>query len=246
VPGLAAMLQSSPLGAGVVRTLPMINEIGLAVRKDGDVLHFLIGIRTAWGNPDDVVQKLLALTSEQLLSGKAAEIGASIASAAPDSRFAQDLKAGPGGIVAVTAPLGILAAVAIPAFMDYMKRSKKTEAELQLDKIGARAKRAFHQTGAFPKGEAPLTPAAPCCGQPSNRCAAPPAAWAQPVWRALDFSIDRPSLYQYSYESDGKTFTAKAVGDLDCDTIMSTYELRGTVENGEPTVTLTMPPPGAN
>lgn len=40
------------------------------------------------------------------------------------------------GAVAITivAPLGIVAGVAVPAFMDYMKRSKQTEATLQLDK----------------------------------------------------------------------------------------------------------------
>ena len=39
-------------------------------------------------------------------------------------------------LMIVVAIIGILAAVAIPAFMDYMKKSKKTEAALQLNKIG--------------------------------------------------------------------------------------------------------------
>src|SRR5271154_338223 len=39
-------------------------------------------------------------------------------------------------LMIVVAIIGILAAVAIPAFMDYMKKSKHTEASLQLNKIG--------------------------------------------------------------------------------------------------------------
>src|SRR5215218_5621723 len=43
-------------------------------------------------------------------------------------------------LMIVVAIIGILAAVAIPAFMDYMKKSKKTEASLQLNKIGKNSK----------------------------------------------------------------------------------------------------------
>jgi type II secretory pathway pseudopilin PulG len=145
--------------------------------------------------------------------------------------------------------LGVLAAVAIPAFMDYSHRSRKTEAALQLDRIGKNAKRVYVETSAFPKGSAPLTPPAPCCGQPNNRCPASPALYAaDPVWQALDFQIDEPTLYQYSYSAspDGTSFIAKAVGDLDCDGTFITYELRGTTANGYPSVTLIEPPPNAD
>ena len=43
-------------------------------------------------------------------------------------------------LMIVVAIIGILAAVAIPAFMDYMKKSKKTEASLQLNKIAKNSK----------------------------------------------------------------------------------------------------------
>jgi hypothetical protein len=76
-----------------------------------------------------------------------------------------------------------------------------------------------------------------------------PDDWVQnPVWHALDFEIDEPSLFRYSYESDGKTFTAKAVGDLDCDGIEITYELNGKIDPAtrNPVITLTEPPVGAD
>lgn len=119
---------SKPAEASVfLRSLPWFSEFGAGVRKDGDVLHFLAGVRTAWANPDDVVAKLLAISAAQVLSGQAAEIAKSIAGAAPRSPFAQDQKAGAGGMLAVI-PLIVLPSVGIPAFMDYMKRSKKPEA----------------------------------------------------------------------------------------------------------------------
>jgi type II secretory pathway pseudopilin PulG len=145
--------------------------------------------------------------------------------------------------------LGILAAVAIPSFVDYTKRSKKTEAALQLNKISKSAKRAYIETGKYPEGSAPLTPPQPCCGQPNNHCAAVPQLYgADPVWRALEFQIDQPTLFQYSYSAspDGQSFIAKAVGDLDCDGTFITYELTGTAANGNPSSTLVEPPPNSD
>jgi len=86
-----------------------------------------------------------------------------------------------------------------------------------------------------------LTPAATCCQGAGAKCAVDANAWKDPVWQALDFQIDEAHLFQYSYESDGKTFTALAVGDLDCDTQMITYTLKGTSENGNPAVQMTEP-----
>lgn len=38
-----------------------------------------------------------------------------------------------------------------------------------------------------------------------------------PAVAALEFQTDQPHFFQYSYRSDSKTFTATAVGDIDCD-----------------------------
>lgn len=136
------------------------------------------------------------------------------------------------------------------SFEDYKNKSKMSEASLQLNKIGKRAKTAFIETSEFPKGKVGLTPANECCfgngsGNVGGKCPVDAKAWQDPVWQALDFQIDEPSLYRYSYESDGKTFTALAVGDADCDTNMATFTLRGTADNGNPAVNLEMPPKGS-
>jgi hypothetical protein len=130
-------------------------------------------------------------------------------------------------------------------FDDYKNKSKATEASLQLNKIGKRAKVAFVETSEFPKGKVGPSPATECCSQPDHKCAVDAKAWDDPVWKALDFQMDEPGLYRYSYEStDGKTFTATAIGDADCDQAMATFTLTGKSDNGNPSVDLQKPPTG--
>jgi len=153
----------------------------------------------------------------------------------------------------VVAIIGILAAVAIPAFMDYMKRSKKTEASLQLNKMGKNAKRTYGETAAYPTGTAAQLPTKPgaggCCGGTggTNKCAAVPTSFAgDAIWKQIDFQIDEPTLFYYDYTGTSTTFTAKATGDLDCDGVEIVYTLNGTATNGNPAVALTEPPPNSD
>jgi prepilin-type N-terminal cleavage/methylation domain-containing protein len=154
-------------------------------------------------------------------------------------------------LMIVVAIIGILAAVAIPAFMDYMKRSKKTEAALQLNKIGKNAKRSYSESSSYVVGTAGQLPAKPggggCCGGPNNHCTANPTGFAaDAVWKALDFEVDEDSLFYYDYTGAAATFTAKATGDLDCDNIEIVYTLAGTAISGNPAVVLTEPPPNSD
>jgi hypothetical protein len=136
----------------------------------------------------------------------------------------------------VAGVLGIAAAIAIPAFMDTMHKTKRSESELMLSRIEKAAVIYATTNGEFPRGAAPLTPATPCCeGGPDRKCL-DVASWQSPAWRELDFSIDDRHRFQYSYESDGKTFTGRAIGDLDCDSSAITYEIRGVIgDSGVPT-----------
>jgi type IV pilus assembly protein PilA len=156
-------------------------------------------------------------------------------------------------LMIVVAIIGILAAVAIPAFMDYVKRSKKTEAALQLNKIGKNAKRVYSETSSYvigAAGELPAKVATGCCnggGTAPNHCRAVPASFAaDSIWKALDFQIDEDSLFVYDYTGAATTFTALATGDLDCDTTEITYTLTGTAVDGNPAVVLTEPPPNSD
>ena len=230
----------------VLRALEQLSELGLGVRIAPEGVHFRAYGRTVWTNPTDVAEQLAAIPPMDLVSGKADQAAAAIAAAHGDAPFADDLAAGPGGMMMPVATVGILAAVAIPAFLDYMKKSKQTEPALRLGRLGKNAKVYYLTNAEFPKGTAALTPAAGCCGGPNHHCVSTPADWASPVWQALDFQTDGPSLFQYSYTGDGATFTATAVGDLDCDGTMITYTLNGTTEQGNPRVTLTEPPPNSD
>jgi len=166
-------------------------------------------------------------------------------------------------LMIVVAIIGILAAVAIPAFLDYMKRSKSSEAGLNLNKIGKSSKRVFGEIGsfvaqdgaAFPVGLA--TNGLYCCGGKggtqvaagstvNNKCTADPDKFKDGAgWAQLEFSVDEASQYEYSYKGDAATPTAYALGDVDCDGSGATWTLAITKTSaGNPQVNLIAPPSG--
>jgi len=158
-------------------------------------------------------------------------------------------------LMIVVAIIGILAIVAVPNFMDYIKRSKKTEANLQLDKIGKAAKRVYSEQSSYTVGASATLPTKPggggCCNATpanNNHCPAVPAAFAGDlIWKQLDFQVDEPSLFYYNYNGvDPANFTATATGDLDCDNTEIVYTLTGTAVGGNPAVVLTEPPPNSD
>ena len=75
-----------------------------------------------------------------------------------------------------------------------MKKSKKTEAALQLNRIAKSLKTYHAEAGGFPVGKAALTPATgPCCRQPHGKCPVDAAGWQKStVWSALADKRYRP------------------------------------------------------
>ena len=116
------------------------------------------------------------------------------------------------------------------------------EAQLQLNRIGKNAKVYYITNAAFMKGKSASLPAADCC-KTSGKCAIETDAFAKdPVWQALDFQIDEPNQFHYTYESaDGTSFHAEASGDPDCSGNTITYKLDGSSEAGNPKINLTGP-----
>ena len=177
-------------------------------------------------------------------------------------------------LMIVVAIIGILAAVAIPAFLDYIKKSKTSEASLNLNKIGKNLKTEFDSSNAFPGATgalAPVNAAAAggnnCCGghgtpkggtdsgKVNNKCDAKPEEFTG-GWAELEFSVNEPSQYQYSYAPGattvgaGATALAYAIGDLDCNSASSTWTLQATAISAGSTVTgaaaaIVPPPKGA-
>lgn len=142
-------------------------------------------------------------------------------------------------LMIVVAIIGILAAVAIPAFIKYMRRAKTSEAVEKLASLyrnsstyftGERAARGVG--GAMLAAQFPTAaPLTPTTIPGAVKAADAPLTWETPSWQALTFSISDPHYYSYQYDSSGtgtgSQFTARAVGDLDGDGILSTFERAG-------------------
>jgi type IV pilus assembly protein PilA len=151
-------------------------------------------------------------------------------------------------LMIVVAIIGILAAVAIPAFMKYIRRSKTSEATMNLRKLFDSSV-SYYQEEHSERNGTPLPKSFPATvaqtpGDPTaNFCVANasqkhvPSAneFIDPTWQGLNFSIDDPYLYAYTYTSTGTgvdaQFTAAANGDLNCDAVFSTFERIGTVDD---------------
>jgi type IV pilus assembly protein PilA len=143
--------------------------------------------------------------------------------------------------------IGIGAAVAIPAFLKYVRRSKTVEATTNVRRLADAAAALAAEQGpkkkgkfAFPKSTE-WTPARGCCGQPGDKCGPDASAWKGATWTALGFSVEEPAYYQYRVTSKGAgaraTVTVEARGDLDCDGKFSSFKRVVTVDaQGNPTV----------
>jgi hypothetical protein len=148
------------------------------------------------------------------------------------------------GFIISVANIGflILGFVAMTSFFDYVDKAvRHSEAEYNLKRL-ERAVKTHHIINAeLPIGRAPLTPAKSCCEDPSGCYSADAEFSESAAWRQLDFEVYGSQDFQYSYESDGRTFRAKAVGDSDCDGTEVVYELRIDIVDGNATGTITRP-----
>ncbi len=142
-------------------------------------------------------------------------------------------------LMIVVAILGILAAVAIPSMIKYLRRAKTTEAVDKLSYLyrnsgtyatGERVTRGL--SGAALQPQFPVTQAVtPATIAAGVRVLDPAGTWDTATWQALDFSIADPHYYSFEYTSTGvgtaAQFTARANGDLDGDGSLSTFERAG-------------------
>jgi type II secretory pathway pseudopilin PulG len=127
--------------------------------------------------------------------------------------------------------VGIGAAIAVPAFLNYIERAKQAEAQAVLAQLEVFITLHYVEHGTLPPS-APLTPADPsrCCG---DGCAPDPSAWAHDSWRTLGFELTGTHRYAYEYERhDGDSFTLRALADLGCDGHISGFEKNGRVVDG--------------
>jgi len=155
-------------------------------------------------------------------------------------------------LMIVVAIIGILAAVAIPAFMKYIKRTKTVEATMNLRKMydgavayyvgehadinGVAANKQFPVDGPFVPALGTLT------SNPKERYQSSPAEWKQGGWSALEFSISDAQVFAYEFYNSAPGMTgvdAKASmiasGDQNKNFVYSVFErdMHGTLEGVE-------------
>ncbi len=132
--------------------------------------------------------------------------------------------------------VGLLAAVAVPVLTRYMKRSKTTEALINLRKVYD-GEVAYYQvdhldvTGIVIDKQFVTCPATPPdVPGPSKTL----GNWEDPAWQTINFSVDSPVYFRYSAPASGvgtqSIFTARAEGDLNGDGVTSDFERLGTVD----------------
>jgi type IV pilus assembly protein PilA len=149
----------------------------------------------------------------------------------------------PGGLGMVSV-VGVLAAVAVPAFIKYMKKAKTSEAVSTLDQLyrGSVAHYAMERVAAdggvsacqLPPAAGPVPAAGTCCGafggadsDGDDRCDGDEAEW-DAAFGSL--KVPYPGSHYFTYEllpdprSTEPAMILRATGDLDCDGVRSTFE----------------------
>jgi prepilin-type N-terminal cleavage/methylation domain-containing protein len=155
-------------------------------------------------------------------------------------------------LMIVVAIIGILAAVAIPQFLQMMNKSKSSEAQLTMDLIKKANKAQWADSAGFIPGTATEAPssgsaAVGCCGQPNQKCAADVATFTgDTVWTALDVKIDQDGYFVYDYTgaADGSSMEGIGYGDVNCDgTNIGEYKVEGEKDttDGGPVFTMLRP-----
>ena len=153
-------------------------------------------------------------------------------------------------LMIVVAILGILAAVAIPAFLNYMKRSKTSEASINIKTIMDGAITYFDSEHGSKSHYMPvaLTDTTPDTIKAGEKWTVSTklgdftgSSTAAATWRALGFAPDRDFYFSYSFTQDcgaaavcvdTKVATASAYADLDADGSPSTFTRTATVTSG--------------
>ena len=112
--------------------------------------------------------------------------------------------------------IGILAAIAIPAFVNYVRRAKSAEAQSNVRAIAMGVQSYCASESALPAAIAPaFVPDA-------ERHAVP----LDPAWQSVGFSSPDPVYYAYSLERpDATRAVVVAEGDLDGDGERSRFEV---------------------
>ena len=140
-------------------------------------------------------------------------------------------------LMIVVAIIGILAAVAIPAFLKYIKRSKTTEAGVNVRKLYDGEVAYFDEEHVTRSGSIISKQFVSAGPEPSTAGLGVDKRtgnWEGDAFKALKFAVDSPVQFSYTTVSSGlgtqAAFTARANADLDGDGTTSLFERVCTVD----------------
>ena len=123
-PELKQMLQQEPEMSLGLWGYAHLSELGAGLRTDDGGAHGFVRVATTWRNPPEVVDKLEPLIARFAQGDLAvsAEVK-KLAEAHPESPLAADMQLGSSGGAAGAAGVGVMAAVAVPAFLKYKQKA---------------------------------------------------------------------------------------------------------------------------
>jgi prepilin-type N-terminal cleavage/methylation domain-containing protein len=147
-------------------------------------------------------------------------------------------------LMIVVAIIGILAAVAIPSFSKYVRKSRTVEALQHLSKEWAGSLTYYESdhmiaggtvlTKEFPGPAAGWENARECGCLTGGLCPGGSPIWnTDPVWQALSFSFPDAHHYMPGYSATGTgsnaQFTAYSKGDLNCNSTLAEFFRSGLI-----------------
>jgi type IV pilus assembly protein PilA len=149
-------------------------------------------------------------------------------------------------LMIVVAIIGLLAAIAIPAFTKYVRRARTSEAVGHLNKQWA-GSIAYYEadhaslggrilTKEFPGPSAAWASATECGCSSSTFCPPANSVWtSDAVWQSLNFAIPDPHHYMPGYSGTGTgssaQFTAFAKGDMNCNGTLARFSRQGSINS---------------
>jgi hypothetical protein len=142
-----------------------------------------------------------------------------------------------GGLVVVLGCIVYVLLTREDPFLKYMKKSKQSEADVNLRKLRIAIETKYFEDLKFPDAM-PVTPSgtSPCCSGTSTtmgKCDPDPTLWRTGVWEQLYFSLDEPHYFRYEIaRPDEDTVVLRAYGDLDCDHNDVVHEITGRKTSG--------------
>ena len=154
-------------------------------------------------------------------------------------------------LMIVVAIIGLLAAIAVPAFTRYVRQARTTEAVSHLNKQWVGSLTYYESehtvtfgvvlTKEFPGPSAAWASASECGCLTGTFCPPNNSIWnSDPVWQGLSFSLPDPHHYMPGYSASGTgaaaQFTAFSKGDLNCNGVLAQFSREGAINsNGDVT-----------